>query len=182
MQRELILETKRLWLRLMGQDDFPELCQILQDPDVMYAYEHAFSEEEVKQWLERQMRRYETDGFGLWAVIQKETGEMIGQAGLTLQDWDGAAVVEVGYLLKKDAWHQGYATEAAVACKEYAFDTLGCSQVYSMIRENKRASQRVAERNGMKPVGTLTKHYYGMDMPHIVYRVDKPGISEKESF
>ena len=81
MQRDLILETKRLWLRLMGQDDFPELCQILQDPDVMYAYEHAFSEEEVKQWLERQMRRYETDGFGLWAVIQKETGEMIGQAG-----------------------------------------------------------------------------------------------------
>lgn len=114
----------------MGHGDFPELCQILQDPDVMYAYEHAFSEEEVKQWLERQMRRYETDGFGLWAVIQKETGEMIGQAGLTLQDWDGAAVVEVGYLLKKDAWHQGYATEAAVACKEYAFDTLGCSQVF----------------------------------------------------
>ena len=136
----------------------------------------------MKQWLERQMRRYETHGFGLWAVIQKETGEMIGQAGLTLQDWDGAAVVEVGYLLKKDAWHQGYVTEAAVACKKYAFDTLGCSQVYSMIRENNRASQRVAARNGMKPVGTLTKHYYGMDMPHIVYRVDKPGISEKESF
>lgn len=179
MQRDVILETKRLWLRRMGQGDLPGLRRMLQDPDVMYAYEHAFSEEEVEQWLERQLLRYKTDGFGLWAVIQKETGEMIGQAGLTLQDWDGIMVVEVGYLFQKDAWHQGYATEAAAACKQYAFDTLGCSQIYSMIRENNGSSQRVAERNGMKPVGTLVKHYYGMDMLHMVYRADRPGIGEK---
>ena len=97
-----------------------------------------FQEEEVKQWLERQCAGSETNATRIWAVIQRERGD--GRGLSSLQDWDGAAVVEVGCCLKKDAWHQGYATEAAVACKEYAFDTLGCSQVYSMIRENNRAS------------------------------------------
>ena len=66
-----ILETERLRLRRMTQDDFPALCRILQDPDVMYAYEHAFSDEEVQEWLDRQLSRYAQYGFGLWAVELK---------------------------------------------------------------------------------------------------------------
>ena len=68
----------------------------------MYAYEHAFSDEEAWEWLDRQIARYQTDGFGLWAVILKETGQMIGQCGLTWQDFNGKQVLEVGYLLRKD--------------------------------------------------------------------------------
>ena len=65
----MIFETERLFARKLTKDDFGSLCRILQDPEVMYAYEHAFSDAEVNSWLERQLKRYVTDGFGLWAVI-----------------------------------------------------------------------------------------------------------------
>lgn len=81
----MILETKRLFLREITQDDFCSLCKILQDEETMYAYEGAFSDREVQEWLERQISRYQKWGFGLWAVILKETDSMIGQCGLTMQ-------------------------------------------------------------------------------------------------
>lgn len=82
---DMILETERLYLREMGQDDFEALCKILQDEDTMYAYEGAFNDMEAQEWLDRQISRYRKWGFGLWAVILKETDEMIGQCGLTMQ-------------------------------------------------------------------------------------------------
>ena len=95
----MILETQRLTLREMTQDDYADLCKILQDKEVMYAYEHAFSDEEAQGWLDNQLRRYQEDGFGLWAVVLKDTGEMIGQCGLTMQELGDRRVVEVGYLM-----------------------------------------------------------------------------------
>lgn len=172
----MILETKRLFLREMTGEDFPALCKILRDPQVMYAYEHAFSEREAREWLDRQRARYKNDGFGLWAAVLRETGEMIGQCGITWQDWNERRVPEIGYLFQKAFWHQGYATEAAVGCREYAFGTLGMDEVFSIIRDNNLPSQCVARRNGMKPRGTLVKHYYGMEMPHTVFSV---GNTEK---
>lgn len=79
----MIIETERLHLREMTQLDYPALCKILQDKEVMYAYEHPFSDEEVHEWLNKQLKRYEEYGFGLWAVVLKATNEMIGQCGLT---------------------------------------------------------------------------------------------------
>lgn len=169
----MILETKRLVLREMTGKDFPALCKILRDPQVMYAYEHAFSESEAREWLDRQTARYTNDGFGLWAAVLRETGEMIGQCGITWQDWNERRVPEIGYLFQKAFWHQGYATEAAVGCREYAFGTLGMDEVFSIIRDNNLPSQGVARRNGMEPRGRLIKHYYGMEMPHIVFSVNK---------
>ncbi len=166
-----ILETKRLLLRELEPADFDHLCTILQDAETMTAYEHAFSDEEVGDWLERQRTRYRRDGFGLWAVELRETGAFVGQAGLTLQDAGGRTVTEIGYLFRRDCWHRGYAIETAAACKRYAFETLGCREVYSIIRDTNLASQRVAIRNGMLPVGRMIKHYYGMDMPHLLFRV-----------
>ena len=87
-----ILETERLTLREMEQEDFAALCAILQDEKAMYAYAHAFSDEEAQAWLDNQRRRYREDGFGLWAVVCRDTGAMIGQCGLTWQDWNGTAV------------------------------------------------------------------------------------------
>ena len=168
----MISETERLFARKLTKDDFGSLCRILQDPEVMYAYEHAFSDAEVNSWLERQLKRYVTDGFGLWAVILKETGSMIGQCGLTMQDWNGKMVPEIGYLFEKAYWHRGYASEAAKGCKEYAFQSLKLPRVYSIIRDNNLPSQRVAERNGMKLCGSLVKHYYGLDMAHLVFCVE----------
>ncbi len=166
-----VLETERLYLREMNQSDFDALCRIMQDPDTMYAYEGAFSDAEVQEWLDRQIMRYQKWGFGLWAVILKETDEMIGQCGLTMQPWKDREVLEIGYLFERRHWHRGYATEAAAACKRYAFDVLKVDEVCSIIRESNRASQNVALRNGMVRTDSWTKHYRGVDMPHGRYVV-----------
>ena len=170
----VILETGRLRLRELDQSDWAGLCAILQDPEVMYAYAHSFSDREVQAWLDNQLRRYREDGFGLWAVVHRQLGEMIGQCGLTWQDWNGRRVLEVGYLFRRTAWGQGYATEAARACRDYAFGKLGAPEVFSIIRDSNLPSQRVALRCGMSAAGEQMKHYYGMDMPHLVFSVRNP--------
>ena len=168
-----ILETKRHLLRTMNEDDFPALCAILQDPLVMHAYAHAFSDEEVHDWLKRQMTRYAHDGFDLWALIRKSDGAFIGQCGITMQEVGKTRVPELGWLLRRDCWHQGHASEAALACRAYAFDQLGYDEVFAIIRDTNTASQRVARRIGMTPRFTFIKHYYGIDMPHIVFSIKK---------
>lgn len=167
----MVLETERLYMREMKQSDYAALCNMLQDKEVMYAYEHAFDDDEVQEWLDRQIKRYNDYGFGLWAVILKETNEMIGQCGLTMQDYHSKQVLEVGYIFQKTFWHNGYASEAAIACKEYAFETLNADEVFSIIRDTNIASQNVAKRNGMIIVDKFVKHYYGIDMPHLVFSI-----------
>lgn len=127
----MLLETPRLGLRRLTQEDFPALCRTLQDPVAMTAYEGAFS------------------------------------------DGEGAGVLEIGYLFQRDRWHRGYATEAARACKAYAFDTLGAAEVSSIIRDTNLPSQRVALRNGMTPRDTMVKHCRGVEMPHTRYAVSR---------
>lgn len=169
----MILETDRLYLREMKQSDFVELCKILQNKKVMHAYEHAFSTDESQEWLDRQLKRYEDYGFGLWAVILKQTDKMIGQCGLTLQEWDKRQVLEIGYLFQEEYWHNGYAIEAAQGCKKYAFEQLDTDEVFSIIRDTNIASQNVAKRNEMKACGEFIKHYYGVEMPHLVFSVKR---------
>lgn len=168
-------ETERLLLRKMTQSDYHDLCKILQDNEVMYAYEGAFNDEETQNWLDKQLVRYETDGVGLYAVILRQNGEMIGQCGLTMQDIPGRRVLEIGYLFQKEYWHNGYATEAARACREYAFKTLGTEEVFSIIRDSNIASQNVAKRCGMVRRGMFVKYYRGVSMPHYIFSVKRRG-------
>lgn len=169
------LETERLYMRELMYGDYPALCKILQDEDVMYAYEGAFNDEETHDWLERQINRYSEyeHRYGLWAVVLKESGEMIGQCGITQQDCNEETVFEIGYLFQKAYWHKGYATEAAIACKKYAFNNLDIDEIYSIIRDNNIPSQNVAKRNGMTPKGKFAKHYRDVFMPHIIFSVKK---------
>lgn len=167
----MILETERLYMREMTQEDFPALCRIMQDEEVMYAYEGAFNEEEVQGWLDRQRMRYQKLGFGLWAVVLKESNEMIGQCGLTMQPWKEEEVLEIGYLFQRAFWHKGYAAEAARGCKKYAFEVLKAKEVCSIIRDTNTASRRVALRNGMEKKDSWVKHFRGIDMPHDRYVV-----------
>ena len=167
----MILETKRLRLREITQTDYKALSQILQDEETMYAYEGAFSDKEVQEWLDRQIRRYKKWGFGLWAVILKETGDFIGQCGLTIQPWKDQEVLEIGYLFQRAHWHKGYAAEAAKACKKYAFEVLKAPEVCSIIRNTNIPSQKAALRIGMHPADSWIKHYKGIAMPHDRYIV-----------
>lgn len=170
----MIFETERLVVRRMDENDYDNLCSILQDERCMYAYEHAFSDEEARDWLERQLYRYSRWGFGLFALINKETGKFVGQAGLTVQEWKDKLTVEIGYLLCFDSWHKGYAAEAAKALKKYAFEELELSQVSTIIRENNLPSRHVAERIGSQVVDRIVKHYYNIDMPHLIYLAKNP--------
>lgn len=169
----MILQTNRLYLREMTQDDFSSLCKILQDEETMYAYEGAFSDEQSQQWLNKQIANYKQWGFGLWAVVLKESEEMIGQCGLTMQPWKEQDVLEVGYLFQRAFWHNGYAAEAAIACKEYAFQTLNAEEVCSIIRDTNIPSQKVAIKNGMVVIDSGVKQYRGISMPHYRYVVYK---------
>lgn len=164
-----ILETRRLILRELCPNDFHEVCKLLQDNEVMYAYEGAFNDTEVREWLDRQIKRYAEDKVGLWGAVLKENGELIGQCGITMQPYREQTVPEIGYLLRKNFWHKGYATEAARSCADYASHILGIKRIYSIIRDNNLPSQGVAKRIGMTLGDTIVKHYRGINMPHIVF-------------
>ncbi|MDR0848308.1 MAG: GNAT family N-acetyltransferase [Propionibacteriaceae bacterium] len=174
MNDRMILTTDRLTLREMTQADLPALTQIMADPITMTAYEGAFTDVEIQDWLDRQLQRYHEDGFGLWAVILTSEDRMIGQCGLTRQQIGDAEVVEVGYLFNRAYWHHGYAIEAARACRDYAFTTLGVDEVYSTVRVTNLASMNVAIRNQMTIRTRYVKHYRGIDMPHYAFAVTRP--------
>ena len=169
----IVFQTDRLILREMTGEDLRDLAEMLLDPEVMCAYEHAFSTAEVLEWLERQQSRYRRDGFGLWALELRESGEMVGQAGLTWQPCEGETVLEIGYLLKRRHWHRGYAREAAAGCRDYAFTRLGAQRVHSIIKADNAPSIRVARAIGMAPEKEFSAQYYSAPKRHILYTLDR---------
>ena len=146
---ELILETDRLFLRKMNMDDFESLYAVLADPEIMQHYPYSFDEERVKDWIRRNMKRYEDNGFGLWAVCLKETGEMIGDCVLTLQNIEGQMLPEIGYHIRRDCQHKGYAKEAAGAVRDWAFKNTDYPALYSYCKYTNEASFKTAEAIGM---------------------------------
>lgn len=171
--KNIILETKRLYLREFVRDDIGDLAEILQDSRVMYAYGHNFSDEDVKAWLDRQIKRYKKYGHGLWVVVRKDTGKIVGQAGLTYQDYEGKQILEVGYLLKYEFWHKGYAREAAEACVKYAFKFLGKNKVSAIIKTDNKKSQKVAKAIGMFKEKVFMAEYYNGKVPHYLFSIRK---------
>ena len=173
-----IFETERLYTRLLTENDLDSIREQLQDPEVMFAYEGAFSDLMVKSWLHKQLERYEQYGFGLYALLTKDDDIFVGQCGVTLQDYEGRMVHEVGYLLSKRFWHLGYATEAAAGARDYAFDGLNAPLVCTQIRDINVPSQKVAERIGFKLDGEFVKHYRGFALPHKVYVMTREQYQE----
>ncbi|HEU5223554.1 MAG TPA: GNAT family N-acetyltransferase [Candidatus Lumbricidophila sp.] len=167
----VLLTTARLRIREMTRDDLPALRAIMQDPVTMTAHEGAFDDAAVDGWLDRTLARYAADGYALWAVALPETDEMIGQCGITNQHILGADVLEVGYLFRRDVWGNGYATEAAAACRDYAFTSLGADRVWAQVRDTNIASMNVAIRLGMTVRGRFIKEYRGVTMPHLAFAV-----------
>jgi len=176
----MIVQTERLELREMTDADLPALRRTLHDDVAMTAYEGAFSDDESLAWLRRMQQRYADDGFGLWAVALRQTGEFIGQCGITRQRIDDDEVIEVGYLFERAHWHRGYAAEAARACRDWAFETLGTDEVYAKVRATNVASMNVAIRLGMTVRRTFTTHYRGVDMPHLAFAISRADWERRE--
>jgi len=162
------LETKRLVLRPMLESDFDVLLLIFTDPKVMAAFDHPlFTHEQMQRWLNRNLEHQNEYGYGLFSVILKETGELIGDCGLEVMEDMGAA--ELGYDFRSDFWDQGYATEAALAVRDHAFDVLKLPQLISLIRVGNVASKRVAEKVGMTLAEEFTRYdirYWKYSLKH----------------
>ncbi len=146
---DAIIETERLFLREMNMDDCGALYQVLADPEIMQHYPYTFDKERVRGWIERNMNRYREIGFGLWAVCLKDTGEMIGDCGLTLQPINGEMLPEIGYHIRRDCQHKGYAKEAAGAVRDWAFRHTDYPALYSYCKYTNEPSIRTAESIGM---------------------------------
>jgi ribosomal-protein-alanine N-acetyltransferase len=144
------LQTERLILRCLTPDDADAIFAVIGDPIAMQYYPRTFTREDAVEWIDRNVGRYEKDGYGLLAIVLKSNGEVIGDCGLSWQLADEEPVLELGYHLRRDHWSHGYATEAARACMEYAFRVLKLDRLVSLIKPENVPSRRVAERNRMR--------------------------------
>ena len=163
--QDFILETARLRSRRFRYEDADVVFAIIGDRVAMQFYPKTFSPEDAKQWVVRNQRRYREDGYGLFAVMLKDSKEVIGDCGIIKQNVEDEMAMEVGYHFRRDQWGRGYATEAARACMGLAFDSFGADKVISLIRPENVPSRRVAERNGMK----LEREVVHYGLPHLVY-------------
>lgn len=164
-----IIKTKRLGLRYICKEDFDELSEFLQDINVMYAWEHAFSDREVSEWIDKNLDRYKKDGYSYFAAINLETNKLVGVMGPLVERINNDNYIGIAYILKREEWKKGYAIEGASACVKYAFDILGAKKVIAEIRPENISSQSVAKKLGMSIEGQFTKHYNGKDMVHLIY-------------
>ena len=146
----MFIETERLLLREMTNNDFQALYKVLADTEIMQHYPHAFDENMVKSWIERNIERYRIFGFGLWAVCLKETGEMIGDCGLTMQLISGQIRPEIGYHIRSDKQRNGYAKEAAVAVRDWTFVNTPFNVIYSYMKHTNEPSAKTAVSYGCK--------------------------------
>lgn len=146
------LETERLILREYTMDDFDDLYEILSDEETMKHYPAPFDRDKVKNWIRWNRDNYDTFGFGLWAVVLKENGKMIGDCGITMQTINGKIKPEIGYHINKKYQKRGYATEAAAKCKNYIFENTPFNIIYSYMKYTNVGSYSVALKNGMQLV------------------------------
>ncbi|HWX53186.1 MAG TPA: GNAT family N-acetyltransferase [Verrucomicrobiae bacterium] len=171
MVEGLVLETERLQLRRYTLADLDALAPIVSDPVAMEFYPAPLVRQGAEDWIQRNLKRYQQDGFGKWAMVLKDSGEFIGDCGCMVQDVEGEKEIEVGYLVRRDLWGKGYATEAARACMDYAFGRLGVDRVISMIRPENQRSRKVAEKNGM----SCERIVFWRGYDHCVYAMKRNG-------
>lgn len=173
MQKNTVFETERLYARKLTDADFESVCTQLQDPEVMKAYGGALSDLMVRSWLHQQQERYDNDGCGLYALLLKDGDVFVGQCGVILQEYEGRLLHEVEFLLSRQYWHAGLATEAAAAARDFAFEALHAQQVCCMIRDVNQASQKVAEHIGFIKTAEFVRHYRGYNLPHYLFSMNR---------
>lgn len=166
----MMIETERLLLREMTEDDFDALYRILADTDTMRYYPSAFDETGVKSWIARNIERYRVFGFGLWAVCLKETGEVIGDCGLTMQLIGGQIKPEIGYHIRADKQRNGYAREAAIAVRDWTFCNTPFCVIYSYMKSFNVPSIQTAISYGCRQVDEFADAVNGMTKVFAVSR------------
>jgi len=166
----LKLETSRLLLRPNVERDIDHWTRFMSSEaclEYFPAYQQGNPEDHATKWIEKQIGNYDAGKYGMLSVIEKDTGAYVGQCGLLHQSIDGADELEIGYSLLSTMWGKGYATEAAVALKQWAFEQNIVQSLISIIHQENESSKRVAQRMGM----TLDKTMNWKDLPVCIYRM-----------
>lgn len=163
------LETDRLTLRPLALRDLDQMATLLGDAEGLRFWGPPLDRAGATGWIERNVARYERDGFGRCAIILRSTGELVGDCGLVRTEVEGADEVELGWIVRRSHWGRGFATEAGRAWLEYGLSTLRLGRVVSMIVEPNIASRRVAEKLGMAVERTAL---WG-GQPHLMYAISR---------
>ena len=145
-----MIETARLLLRPLSLDDVDAMAPMYADAEVMTFIGGVKTREQTAEQIVRIMSLFSEQGFGLYGVVEKSSGSLLGRAGLIAQQVEGARELELAYGLKRQAWGQGYATEAIVAVREWGFRQLEAPHFVSLVHAANSRSARVAERLGAR--------------------------------
>jgi ribosomal-protein-alanine N-acetyltransferase len=165
----IVIETPRLILRHLVPGDLDGLASLYADPEVMRYFEGVRSREQAMEEIRECRKWYSRVGFYFWATIDKAEDRFIGRCGLLPQWIDDRAEYEVAYMIDRSHWNRGLATEAARAIRDHAFGRYHFPRVVSLIAPGNRASERVAEKNGMRYVRDVTIQGY-VDRLYVVDR------------
>jgi RimJ/RimL family protein N-acetyltransferase len=165
-----VLETPRLRLRRFEDSDFDGLAALLSDPEVMRFIGDGTSQDRTAAWrmLAQMLGHWALRGYGLFAVEERATGRFLGRVGLIHPEgWPG---LEIGWTIVRDRWGEGFATEAAVAVRDHAFERLNIPRLISLIHPDNTASVQVAVKTGERPDRVIEL----MGKTAVVYAIDNP--------
>ena len=169
----IVLSTVRLRLRELEPDDIDFVADMLADPEVMRYYPKPLTLEESRTWIDKQRARHATDGHGLWLVTQVQSGRPVGQVGLLIQQVGEEQHPEIGYLVHRPYWRQGFALEAAAAVRDHAFWDRGYAHVISLVRPENVPSVGVAKGLGMRRTG----HVFWAGFDHQLFRLERETLA-----
>lgn len=168
--KESVLTTDRLSFYTIKNRDFDWLKDLFTDPIAMRYFPGIKTDSEIVEWINRVKMLCKKQGFGLWSVQISENKQNIGYCGLIYQeDVDGTDEIEIAYGLIRRYWHNGYASEAARAVRDYAVTKLGYDRLISLVDKNNTGSKRVAASMGMKIEKTVTRWGKKLDVWSINY-------------
>ncbi|MFO0843707.1 MAG: GNAT family N-acetyltransferase [Gemmataceae bacterium] len=170
---KVILETPRLVLRELTPADVDFVASLVQDDETMRFYPQRYTRADAIAWIQRNLERYDRDGHGLWLVQAKDTSQPVGQVGLVRFLVEGVPMSEIGYLIHRSFWRQGYATEAALGVRDHAFHVRNEPFVMAQIRPINTPSQGVARKLGMRP----GKLFLNAGLEHVLWRVDRNQVN-----
>ena len=173
-----IITTERLGLRLWTDDDFLPFSKMNKDPEVMRYFPSLLNDEETTAMMGRIKAHFDKHGFGLFALEKLSTKEFIGYAGFMIPSFESffTPCVEIGWRLQKKDWGFGFATEAAKACLDFGFKTLGFNKVYSFTSVINHKSEKVMQKIGMIKEGEFNHPKISEDnilCKHVLYKIEK---------
>lgn len=173
-----LFESTRLGFRNWKDEDIPLFAALNADPVVMEYFPSTISYDETAAKVEKYRARIDEFGYGLFAVDRLDDGSFIGFIGLNYAEFKSSfnPAVEIGWRLMQSAWGQGFATEGAIRCLQYAFEVMDVPQVFSFTAILNTRSERVMQKAGMRQIGEFAHPGVPVGHPmqqHVLYRIRK---------